>query len=454
MAWPGSDHPVAASWPSRVQKRAEIWALDANGFSPSAMVWLTGCAPSTVRRWTARLHRGAGLRDRPRTGRPATFTEDLRVKTVAFYCQASPLPNGGSWSLRWAEKHLREHTEILGGAVSRSSLQRILKSHPLRPHLHKYFLHITDPDFFPKAEALMALYLNPPDYYFCMDECPGIQALRRLDPSLGADEAGRVNYEGFDYERKGTVDLFAFLAPNTGDVFGRCRPNHNTETLCHVFREQVQTQPAHVQLHYVMDNLSPHFHDQFCFLVAELSEVTYEPKATGAERRAWLGLDDKRIVIHFTPFHGSWLNMVEIWFGILNQKCLKHMSFQSVMHLLETLEQFIQTWNEAYAHPFTWTYTGEGLHGKAVRRFRKLLSIESAQMDAKYLASQLLLMSNLAQDYASEVPPRDWLELRELFVAKSPYIAGIIDAETGPRRLKRARKALQQFNETMIACLN
>lgn len=418
------------------------------------MVWVTGCAPSTVSRWTRRCHREAGLRDRPRTGRPPTFTEDVRLKAPAFYCQVSPLPNGGTWSLRWAEAHLQQHTEILGHAVSRSSLQRILKSHPLRPHLHKYFLHITDPDFFPKAQALIDLYLHPPDYYFCVDECPGIQALRRLAPSLPADEKGRANYHGFDYGRQGTVDLFAFLAPQTGQVFGGSRPNHTTQTFCHIFREHVQTQPAQVQLHYVMDNLSPHSHDQFCCLVAELSDVTYEPQATAAERRAWLGLDDKRIVIHFTPFHGSWLNMVEIWFGILNQKCLKHMSFLSVIHLLETIDQFIRVWNEEYAHPFTWTYAGEGLHAKAVRRFRKLLLIESAQMDAKFLTSQLLLMSNLAQDYASEVPSADWQELRELFGAKSPYIAAILDGESGPRRKERAAEALARFNETVMACWN
>jgi hypothetical protein len=63
---------------------------------------------------------------------------------------------------------------------------------------------------------------------------------------------------------------------------------------------------------YIMDNLNTHFNDEFCKAVAELSNVTYDPLKTGFERRQWLQRENKRIVIHFTPFHGSWLNMIEI----------------------------------------------------------------------------------------------------------------------------------------------
>lgn len=94
-----------------------------------------------------------------------------------------------------------------------------------------------------------------------------------------------------------------------------------------VFKEHVRTLPSDAQIHYIMDNLNTHFHDHFCEAVAELSDETYTPIEHGAERRKWLQKDDKRIVVHFVPFHGSWLNMIEIWFGILNKKCLKHQSF-------------------------------------------------------------------------------------------------------------------------------
>jgi len=121
-----------------------------------------------------------------------------------------------------------------------------------------------------------------------------------------------------------------------------CTPNHNTQTLARVFKEHVNTLPSDATLHYIMDNLNTHFNDEFCKTVAKLSNVTYDPLRTGHERRQWLQRENKRIVIHFTPFHGSWLNMIEIWFGILNKKCLKHQSFESVQILQETIEELLK----------------------------------------------------------------------------------------------------------------
>jgi transposase len=173
----------------------------------------------------------------------------------------------------------------------------------------------------------------------------------------------------------------AFLNPKTGKIFAKCTSNHNTQTLTRVFTDHVHTLPGDAQLHYIMDNLNTHFSNDFCKTVAHLSGVTYDCLKTGIERRSWLQRDDKRIVLHFVPFHGSWLNMIEIWFGILSKKCLKYQSFPSVQILQEVIEEFIETWNRYFAHPFTWKYTGEGLHKKAITRFNKLLLIESNQVD-------------------------------------------------------------------------
>jgi len=439
--------------PNRLHARIQICALW-NDFSVSSIAHHTNCSRKTVSRWIDRFQGGNGLHDACRCGRARRLTDDVKIKAISFYCQVSPLPGCSSWSLRWAEKHLKDHPQLLGDTISHSSLQRILKSHPLRPHLHKYFLQITDPDFFPKAHRIIQLYLNPPENYFCLDECPGIQALRRLNPHLDADEKNRPNYEGFDYERKGTIDLISILAPKDGHIFGRCTPNHNTKTFCTIFREHVETQPRNSQLFYVMDNLSPHFHNDFCSLVAELSGVTHTPKKTAKERREWLQLEDKRIVVLFTPFHGSWLNMVEIWFGILKQKCLKYTSFNSIPELKETIEAFIRTWNQFFAHPFTWKYDGLDLYAKAVRRFNKILFVESPHMDSKFLADELFLMSNIMRDYAHQVPKQDWAQLRELFIARRDYILNIIHSESGPRRQDRVLLAHKHFQEVMKAGCN
>lgn len=143
--------------------------------------------------------------------------------------------------------------------------------------------------------------------------------------------------------------------------------------------------------------------------------------------------------------------MVEIWFGILKSKCLKYDHFYSVAQLRESIIAFIETWNEYFAHSFRWSYTGEGLHAKAVRRFCRLLALGTHQMDSKFLKSQLLLMSHIAQNYLKRIPPADWLQLLELAAEKQSYISGIIENETGPRRKKTVCKAYEQFAQTVIS---
>jgi hypothetical protein len=199
-----------------------------------------------------------------------------------------------------------------------------------------------------------------------------------------------------------------------------------------------------------MDNFSAHFHEDFCKIVAKLSNVPFSPLKTGAERRQWLQSPHKRIVVHFVPFHASWLNMVEIWFGILKGKCLKYGHFFSVEQLCESIMAFIETWNEFYAHPFRWSYTGDGLHQKAVRRFCQLLFIQTDQMECRFLEKQLLLMKNISESYLSFIPTADWARLINLAVEKRDYITGIIESETKPKVQKRAREAYSRFSDTVL----
>lgn len=371
--------------------------------------------------------------------------------TIAVYCQkCPPLPGVFRWSLRDAHRYFKEHPEYVDGSISRATIQRILAEHVLKPHRRKYYLQITDPDFFPKMGHIIDCYLHPPENLYCYDECTCIQALKRLTPNLPATEHQPV-LEDFDYRRNGITDLLAFLNPATGKVDTRCTPNHDRHVFCRFFKDHVRSHPPEAVLHYIMDNLSTHYHDDFCQTVAELCAVPYPPLKSGAERRQWLQSDHKRIVVHFLPFHASWLNMVEIWFGILKSKCLKHDYFCSVEQLREAIGAFVETWNEFFAHPFTWSYTGEGLHAKAVRRFSTLLAIQTDQMDCKFLTSQLLLMSNIADNSLDLIPADDWLRLINLAVEKDSYITNIIDTDTKSRRRKKAREAYNRFTQSVIS---
>jgi DDE superfamily endonuclease len=81
----------------------------------------------------------------------------------------------------------------------------------------------------------------------------------------------------------------------------------------------------------------------------------------------------ERHVVHFTPKHGSWLNQIEIWFGVLSRRVLRRGDFTSVADLTKKILAYIAYYNMHFAHPYEWTYTGKpGASGdkRKRRRFR------------------------------------------------------------------------------------
>ncbi len=442
----GVETELSPAMQRRVLRREAMLVLAKNGVSISALVILLECSVSTVHRWLLKSRNTGELVDLPRPGRPAIFSQDIAIKVVAFYCQVRPLPGCGRWTLTWAAAHLAAQPAQVGASPARSTIHRFLQKQSLKPHLSRYFLHITDPDFFPKMEHIIALLRNPPANLFFFDECPGIQVLKRLTPDQQTNEM-KMRLEEFEYIRNGTIDVLAFLAHTDGKVYAECCANHEIVTFLGVFRRHVEQAPAKEQLHYVMDNLASHRSYPFCQLVGELSGVPCPSKKmldSQTKRVEWLQATNKRIVIHFTPFHGSWLNLVEIWFGILGARVLRE-SFGCPDALKAAIEYFVEQWNQLLAHPFQWSYDGIGLHAKAVKRFILMLQNAAADMELRVLTKSLTLMSNLMDGYVGEVPAQAWSQLVETVEHEHETINALIDREKGPRRKEKAREALAGF---------
>lgn len=98
------------------------------------------------------------------------------------------------------------------------------------------------------------------------------------------------------------------------------------------------------RVHVVLDNLNTH-HDT----------------RQGRFITNWNRAHGSRFVFHYTPTHGSWLNQVELWFGIMTRRVLRHGDFHDPDELVEAVEAFIEDWNSMEAHPFRWTYRGTPL---------------------------------------------------------------------------------------------
>ncbi len=83
---------------------------------------------------------------------------------------------------------------------------------------------------------------------------------------------------------------------------------------------------------WIVDNLNTHWSLEVCQLVAELGDLKIDERQlrTGAQRRAFLTDKSHKYVFHFTPIHGSWLNQVELFFGVLASRFLRRGVFGSM----------------------------------------------------------------------------------------------------------------------------
>jgi transposase len=376
-----------------------------------------------------RINDDTPITDKARAGAQPQFPTEITQRVIAFFCQFKTLPGYARWTLSTACQYFKQHPEILGEGVtiSRSSIHRLLGNHALKPHRFQYFLQLSDPNFFSKMEHIIEVYQSTPKNLFCFDECTGIQALESTAPMIPAGP-NRAQYKEVEYIRHGAVSVFSVLEVSTGQVFTKVIEDHTASTIIEVFKQHVETANATETLHYICDNYSSHSTVEVCKAVGVLCGVDVPELITLDERRLWLGTSDKRIVFHFLPYHGSWLNLIENWFGIMKKNCLDGVSVRTKEAICKNITDFNDTWNEHYAHPYTWTYDGKNLRGKTVRKFTYWLREESSEMTGKFLKKQLDLMTKLIGDDRGLVTPGDWKRLGEVISTKQDYLEQVVES--------------------------
>ncbi len=409
-----------------------------NDYCEHAVSWSLGLHLKTVRTWNNRIQAGEGIQDRARSGRPSKITFEVSQKIIAFFCQHNPLPGCSSWSTRWMAVYFKKNPKFLTIHISASTIYRCLTANSLRLYRQKYFLQICDPYFFEKMEKIIQVYLADPEFLFCLDECTGLQALERVAPSLPADSL-RPEYREFEYKRHGTVSIISILEKCTGKVYTECIPDHTSTTIISSVIRHASQYETSKTLHYICDNYSSHSTKEFCEGIASLCKVKLPKLKTAIDRKQWLESANKRIIFHFLPTHGSWLNLIEIWFSILKRKALSKKSFTSTTQKETHILEFTETWNTHFAHPFKWNYDGKNLYGKAVLRLIKWLELETSQMTADFLEKQLKLMSNLFANHYSKIKQDLWNKLWTTLDNKHAYIYKIIETIDIEKR-KNAKK--------------
>jgi len=317
-------------------QRARIVLAAGSGMANSAIAEQVGVSIPTVLKWRRRFAaRGlAGLGDQARSGRPRVVD---RNKIVAATLKPPPKKYGVT---HWSSRLLADHLKIGNATVA-----RVWRAVGVQPWRSESFRFSTDPELVAKVTDVVGLYLAPPDnaIVLCVDEKSQIQALDRTAPVLPM-QPHLIERRSADYVRHGTTTLFAALEIATGHVTGALKPRHRRQEFLAFLRQVARAYPDR-ELHLVMDNYAAH---------------------KTAEVKNWLTANP-RVTVHFTPTHASWMNLVEVWFSVIERQAIHRGTYTSVKDLNAKIRTSIDGWNDR-CHPFVWTKTAHDILKKADRQ--------------------------------------------------------------------------------------
>jgi len=300
----------------------------------------------------------AALDDLPGRGRKPRLTPDARTWVINLACQ-KPQALGYPhelWTTRLLMTHVRRHAAAAGHPsltrLGRGTVSKILHAGGIHPHKVRYYLERRDPDFEAKMTQVLCVYkqvellrqahapAGPLTAILSFDEKPGIQAIGNTAPDR-PPVPGRHPTVARDHEyvRHGTMTLMAGIDLLTGHVHGQVVDRHRSREFVAFLRGVDAFYPPETTIRLVLDNHSAH---------------------TSKETRAYLATRPNRFAFTFTPKHGSWLNLVEAFFGKLARTMLRGLRVTSKAELKARLEQHL---DELNAEPvvFHWKYGLESL---------------------------------------------------------------------------------------------
>lgn len=307
----------------RLYDRAKIILLCLEGKTNIEVAEDLNISRFTVGKWRFRFHKKGvhGLYDAYRSGKPKKYGSEFRIQVLKTLEQKAP-KGQATWDGESLAKELK---------ASPAAVWRVIRKEGIQLQRNRSWCVSTDKEFSIKAADIIGLYLNPPEnaLVLCIDEKPSIQAIERQRGCVETSSGKIVQGLKSTYKRHGVLNLFAALNVATGHV--------KTQTTSHKTREDFQAFlnrtiadiSGEKEVHVILDNYCTH-----------------------KKNDKWLQ-QHPNVFFHFTPTSASWLNQVEIWFGILSRKALRNGSFSSRDSLAKAIEEFIESYHEG-AKPFVW----------------------------------------------------------------------------------------------------
>lgn len=292
------------------------------------------------------------LDDLPRSGRPSEITDAAKAWVVSIACEP-PTKFGfaaETWTYSALAEYIRKNCTAAGYAslkkTGKSFLNNVLSKSNIKPHKISYYLERKDPEFDVKMASVLHVYKEVAlinDDNLCAnkyttvsyDEKPGIQAIKNIAPQLQpVPHVHSTIGRDYEYKRLGTVSLLAAIDLHTGKIIPIIRDRHRSKEFIELLKELDNEYPADWKIRIVLDNHSSHI---------------------SKETRAFLKNHPERFEFVFTPKHGSWLNMIEMFFSKIARGFLRHIRVNSKEELIQRIYQGIEEINQEPV-VFRWKY--------------------------------------------------------------------------------------------------
>jgi transposase len=291
------------------------------------------------------------LKDLPRPGRTPQVDDEAKSWVLSIACR-KPKELGYAhefWTYSLLAQHIRTHCEAAGYPVlarfGKGRLHDLLSKSNIKPHKISYYLERKDPEFDRKMADVLCVYkevqmlnasaVERQSVTLSYDEKPGIQALAGIAADLAPVPHVYSNVaRDYEYKRLGTVSLLAGIDLHTGHVTPLVRDRHRSREFVEFLQLLDERYPEHWKIRLVLDNHSSH---------------------VSKETQRYLLSRPERFEFVFTPKHGSWLNLIEMFFSKIARSFLRHIRVASKEELVARIHQGIEAMNQEPV-VFRWRY--------------------------------------------------------------------------------------------------
>ncbi len=281
-------------------------------------------------------------------GRNAEITDEEKSWIISVACQ-KPVEFGCSaetWTYARLTKYINSTAESAGytrlSTITKTSIKNILDAAEIKPFRIQYYCENRAPEFEAKMHQVLLVYKQAEMLFdengelfipageqdvhtVSYDEKPGIQAIAITSPDLNPTRENGTIKRDYEYKRLGTISLLAAIDLLTGEAIPLVRNTHNSDDFIDFLKILNERYPEGDTIQVILDNHSVH---------------------TSKKVKQYLSILPGRFAFIFTPKHGSWLNMIEGFFGKMTRQMLKGIRVSSKEELVGRIYQYFDEVNE------------------------------------------------------------------------------------------------------------